>query len=96
MCYSVKAVDAVTHFDHDDCVTVLVSVSPPHLSQGPMHSYREAFEDDEADGFANSPTFGGGGENSPQTPSFPVSPQTPYFNMCRFTLPADRWCSPIL
>lgn len=54
-----------------------------------MHSYREAFEDSEADGFANSPTFGGGGENSPQTPSFPVSPQTPYFNMCRFTLPAD-------
>ncbi|XP_071320247.1 tensin-1 isoform X4 [Trachinotus anak] len=51
--------------------------------EGPMHSYREAFEDDKADGFANSPTFGGGGENSPQTPSFPVSPQTPYFNMSR-------------
>ncbi|XP_027147360.1 tensin isoform X2 [Larimichthys crocea] len=51
--------------------------------EGPMHSYREAFEDDEAEGFANSPTFGGGGENSPQTPSFPVSPQTPYFNMSR-------------
>ncbi|XP_056226083.1 tensin-1 isoform X2 [Seriola aureovittata] len=50
--------------------------------EGPMHSYREAFEDDKADGF-NSPTFGGGGENSPQTPSFPVSPQTPYFNMSR-------------
>uniref|UniRef100_A0A4W6F693 Uncharacterized protein n=1 Tax=Lates calcarifer TaxID=8187 RepID=A0A4W6F693_LATCA len=48
---------------------------------GPMHSYREAFEDDKTDGFANSPTLGGGGENSPQTPSFPVSPQTPYFNM---------------
>lgn len=56
-----------------------------------MHSYREAFEDDDADSFANSPAFGGGGgEISPQTPSFPVSPQTPYFNMCRFTLPADR------
>nr|XP_046237668.1 tensin isoform X2 [Scatophagus argus] len=51
--------------------------------EGPMHSYREAFEDSEAEGFANSPTFGGGGENSPQTPSFPVSPQTPYFNMSR-------------
>uniref|UniRef100_A0A8C4IUX3 Tensin 1 n=1 Tax=Dicentrarchus labrax TaxID=13489 RepID=A0A8C4IUX3_DICLA len=51
--------------------------------EGPMHSYREAFEDDESDSFTNSPTFGGGGENSPQTPSFPVSPQTPYFNMSR-------------
>lgn len=51
--------------------------------EGPMHSYREAFEDNETDGFANSPTFGGGGENSPPTPSFPVSPQTPYFNMSR-------------
>ncbi|KAG7239297.1 hypothetical protein INR49_029262 [Caranx melampygus] len=49
--------------------------------EGPMHSYREAFEDNKGDGFGNSPTFGGGGENSPQTPSFPVSPQTPYFNM---------------
>ncbi|XP_026157894.1 tensin isoform X3 [Mastacembelus armatus] len=51
--------------------------------EGPMHSYREAFEDDEVEGFVNSPTYGGGGENSPQTPSFPVSPQTPYFNMSR-------------
>ncbi|XP_040029120.2 tensin-1 isoform X5 [Gasterosteus aculeatus] len=51
--------------------------------EGLMHSYREAFEDDEADGFDNIPAFGGGGENSPQTPSFPVSPQTPYFNMSR-------------
>ncbi|XP_029371397.1 tensin isoform X2 [Echeneis naucrates] len=51
--------------------------------EGPMHSYREAFEDDKTDGFSNSPTFGGGGESSPQTPSFPVSPQTPYFNMSR-------------
>ncbi|XP_028277469.1 tensin isoform X5 [Parambassis ranga] len=54
------------------------------LFQGPMHSYREAFEDTEAaDRFSNSPTFGGGGENSPPTSSFPVSPQTPYFNMSR-------------
>ncbi|XP_069020064.1 tensin-1 isoform X5 [Embiotoca jacksoni] len=51
--------------------------------EGPMHSYREAFVDDEADGFGNSPTFRGGGENSPPTPGFPVSPQTPYFNMSR-------------
>ncbi|XP_034720611.1 tensin isoform X5 [Etheostoma cragini] len=46
--------------------------------EGTVHSYREAFEDD-----GDSPIFGGGGENSPQTPSFPVSPQTPYFNMSR-------------
>uniref|UniRef100_A0A4W6F680 Uncharacterized protein n=1 Tax=Lates calcarifer TaxID=8187 RepID=A0A4W6F680_LATCA len=26
--------------------------------EGPMHSYREAFEDDKTDGFANSPTLG--------------------------------------
>lgn len=57
--------------------------------QGLVHSYREAFEDMEADGFARSAPYCsdvGGGENSPQTPRFPVSPQTPYFNMCRFTL----------
>lgn len=48
--------------------------------EGPMHSYREAFDDHEADG---SPTFRGGGETSPQTPCFPVSPQTPYYNMTR-------------
>ncbi|XP_060923236.1 tensin-1 [Limanda limanda] len=47
--------------------------------EGLMHSYREAFEDDKPDGFANSLIFGGGGE----TPGFPVSPQTPYFNMSR-------------
>lgn len=51
-----------------------------------MHSYREAFEDSEADRIRHSPTSGGGGENSPQTPRFPVSPQTPYFNMCRLAL----------
>ncbi|XP_055359901.1 tensin-1 isoform X3 [Betta splendens] len=50
--------------------------------EGPMHSYREAFEDDEADS-TNSPTFGGGGEHSPATPGFPVSPQTPYINLSR-------------
>lgn len=56
-----------------------------------MHSYREAFEDVEAGGFSHSAAYGsGGGENSPQTPRFPLSPQTPYFNMCRFTLSKKR------
>ncbi|XP_067359154.1 tensin-1 isoform X3 [Channa argus] len=51
--------------------------------EGVVQSYREAFDNDEMDGFANSPSFvgSGGGENSPRTPSFPVSPQSPYFNM---------------
>uniref|UniRef100_A0A3Q1IPU1 Tensin 1 n=1 Tax=Anabas testudineus TaxID=64144 RepID=A0A3Q1IPU1_ANATE len=57
---------------------------------GAMHSYREAFEDDEVDRFSNSPSFGGGGERSPQSPGFPVSPQTPYFNLCRSTLSTER------
>lgn len=79
--------------ENTENVLVFLSVA----FKGPMHSYREAFEDDKADGFADSPTFGGGGgENSPQTPSFPVSPQTPYFNMCRSTLPAGRGRSHIL
>ncbi|KAG5833781.1 hypothetical protein ANANG_G00279520 [Anguilla anguilla] len=47
--------------------------------EGPMHSYREAFEDMEA---PSSPSPSGG-EIHPPTPAFPVSPQTPYFNMCR-------------
>ncbi|XP_046886372.1 tensin-like isoform X4 [Hypomesus transpacificus] len=51
--------------------------------EGPMHSYREAYEDDDADGGAVSPTFGSGGEAYPLTPAFPVSPQTPYSNMSR-------------
>ncbi|KAG7463795.1 hypothetical protein MATL_G00180430 [Megalops atlanticus] len=49
--------------------------------EGPMHSYREAFEDME--GGPISPTHSAGGEALPLTPAFPVSPQTPYFNMCR-------------
>lgn len=66
----------------------LMSGCSPCVPQGLVHSYREAFEDVEADGFTHSAPYGsgGGGENSPQTPRFPVSPQTPYFNMCRFTL----------
>lgn len=51
--------------------------------EGNMHSYREAFEDSEADRLANSPSFAGGGENPPPTPGFIVSPQSPYFNLSR-------------
>ncbi|XP_040913985.1 tensin-1 isoform X7 [Toxotes jaculatrix] len=46
-----------------------------------MHSYREAFE--EMEGGPISPTPIVGGEVLPQTPAFPISPQTPYFNLCR-------------
>ncbi|XP_057708331.1 tensin-1 isoform X3 [Corythoichthys intestinalis] len=46
-----------------------------------MHSYREAFE--EIEGGPTSPTPTVGGEVLPQTPAFPTSPQTPYFNLCR-------------
>uniref|UniRef100_A0A8C9XIE3 Tensin 1 n=1 Tax=Sander lucioperca TaxID=283035 RepID=A0A8C9XIE3_SANLU len=46
-----------------------------------MHSYREAFE--EMDGGPISPSPVVGGEVFPQTPAFPISPQTPYFNLCR-------------
>ncbi|KAM9365116.1 tensin-1 isoform 2-T2 [Pholidichthys leucotaenia] len=46
-----------------------------------MHSYREAFE--ELEGGPVSPTPTTGGEAFPQTPTFPISPQTPYFNLCR-------------
>ncbi|KAG8000844.1 Tensin-1, partial [Nibea albiflora] len=46
-----------------------------------MHSYREAFE--EMDGGPISPTPTVGGEVFPKTPAFPISPQTPYFNLCR-------------
>ncbi|KAL4660189.1 tensin-1 isoform X2 [Arapaima gigas] len=49
--------------------------------EGNIHSYREAFE--EMDGSPVSPTGSAGGEAFPQTPAFPVSPQTPYFNLCR-------------
>ncbi|XP_029936230.1 tensin-1 isoform X3 [Myripristis murdjan] len=46
-----------------------------------MHSYREAFE--QMEGGPISPTPIAGGEVFPQTPAFPISPQTPYFNLCR-------------
>ncbi|XP_047432300.1 tensin isoform X4 [Mugil cephalus] len=41
--------------------------------EGPMHSYREAFEDDEADGFSNSPTFGSGARTPPGLAKTPLS-----------------------
>lgn len=49
-----------------------------------LHSYREAFE--EMEGGLISPTPIAGGEKFPQTPAFPVSPQTPYFNLCKCPL----------
>ncbi|XP_048862109.1 tensin-like isoform X12 [Brienomyrus brachyistius] len=49
--------------------------------EGQMHSYREAFE--EMEDSPISPPPSSGGEAPPLTPAFPVSPQTPYFNLCR-------------
>lgn len=67
-----------------DTVVYLCSVMPLFLPlQRHMHSYREAFE--EMDGSAASPTPTVGGEAFPQTPAFPISPQTPYFNLCKFS-----------
>lgn len=51
-----------------------------------MHSYREAFEDSKADRVTHSPTYGGGGENFPQTPRLPMTPQTLHFTTCRSAL----------
>ncbi|KYO18262.1 tensin-1 isoform A [Alligator mississippiensis] len=48
----------------------------PHL-----HSYKEAFE--EMEGTSPSSPPPGGGEISPPTPAFPVSPQTLYVNLMR-------------
>lgn len=53
------------------------SCSPqPHL-----HSYKEAFEEMEGASPTSPPPSGG--EISPPTPAFPVSPQTPYSNTCK-------------
>uniref|UniRef100_UPI003AAFDEEC tensin-1 n=1 Tax=Centroberyx gerrardi TaxID=166262 RepID=UPI003AAFDEEC len=41
--------------------------------EGPMHSYREAFEDDEVDGLAASPTFGSGARSPPGLAKTPLS-----------------------
>nr|XP_057939035.1 tensin-1 isoform X4 [Doryrhamphus excisus] len=46
-----------------------------------MHSYREAYEEMESGPTSPTPTVGG--EVLPRTPAFPISPQTPYFNLCR-------------
>ncbi|XP_058468322.1 tensin-1 isoform X4 [Solea solea] len=45
-----------------------------HPREGLMHSYREAFEDDRAHGFANSPTFGGSARSPPGLIKTPLSP----------------------
>lgn len=55
----------------------------PHL-----HSYKEAFEEMES-ASPSSPTSGGG-EISPPTPAFPVSPQTPYSDS-RKCCGSGRW-----
>ncbi|KAA8588382.1 hypothetical protein FQN60_001576 [Etheostoma spectabile] len=49
-----------------------------------MHSYREAFEEMEGGPISPAPIVGG--EVFPQTPAFPISPQTPYFNLCKSPL----------
>ncbi|XP_041722232.2 tensin-1 isoform X2 [Coregonus clupeaformis] len=58
-----------------------------------MHSYREAFE--EMEGGSVSPTPTVGGEVFPQTPAFPVSPQTPYFNLCQARSPPGLMKTPL-
>lgn len=67
-----------------DTVVYLVCHAVVPALQRHMHSYREAFE--EMDGGTVSPTPTVGGEVFPQTPAFPISPQTPYFNLCKFPL----------
>nr|XP_046219807.1 LOW QUALITY PROTEIN: tensin-1-like [Oncorhynchus gorbuscha] len=56
-----------------------------------IHSYREAFE--ELDGGQISPTPTVGGEVFP--PAFPVSPQTPYFNLCQARSPPGLMKTPL-
>ncbi|XP_071003983.1 tensin-1-like isoform X8 [Oncorhynchus clarkii lewisi] len=58
-----------------------------------IHSYREAFE--ELDGGQISPTPTVGGELFPHTPAFPVSPQTPYFNLCQARSPPGLMKTPL-
>ncbi|KAM3585609.1 uncharacterized protein V6R79_022706 [Siganus canaliculatus] len=41
--------------------------------EGTMHSYREAFEDNDAVGFSNSPTYGGGARSPPGSAKTPLS-----------------------
>ena len=73
------------------CVCVCVSPWPPYpvispLLQRHIHSYREAFQELEGGGPV-SPYPHAGGEVFSQTPAFPVSPQTPYFNLCKSPAP---------
>uniref|UniRef100_A0A4W5NKM7 Tensin 1 n=1 Tax=Hucho hucho TaxID=62062 RepID=A0A4W5NKM7_9TELE len=58
-----------------------------------IHSYREAFE--ELDGGQISPTPTVGGEVFPHTPAFPISPQTPYFNLCQARSPPGLMKTPL-
>uniref|UniRef100_A0A8C7S4U9 Tensin 1 n=1 Tax=Oncorhynchus mykiss TaxID=8022 RepID=A0A8C7S4U9_ONCMY len=92
----------VSHYDYRDvmatmktniCVFLCVSPCFPSL-QRHIHSYREAFE--ELDGGQISPTPTVGGEVFPHTPAFPVSPQTPYFNLCKSPLWLGNGSSPVL
>lgn len=65
-------------------VSFFLLISSLFLLQKNMHSYREAFEELEGGHISPTPTVGG--EVFPQTPAFPVSPQTPYFNLCKSPL----------
>uniref|UniRef100_A0A673GV07 Tensin-1-like n=1 Tax=Sinocyclocheilus rhinocerous TaxID=307959 RepID=A0A673GV07_9TELE len=64
------------------CSCILICVHLSFFLQRHMHSYREAFE--EMDGGPVSPPPIVGGEALPQSPAFPVTPQTPYFNLSKF------------
>ncbi|XP_036610855.1 tensin-1 isoform X9 [Trichosurus vulpecula] len=60
----------------------------PHL-----HSYKEAFEEMEGAAPASPPPSGG--ENSPPTPDFPVSPQNPYVNLSLLRSPPGLAKTPL-
>lgn len=61
---------------------ILITDSAFPLLQPHLHSYKEAFE--EMQGTSPSSPPSSGGETSPPTPAFPVSPQTPYSNLRKF------------
>uniref|UniRef100_A0A8B9LVL5 Tensin 1 n=2 Tax=Astyanax mexicanus TaxID=7994 RepID=A0A8B9LVL5_ASTMX len=85
-------VHAPGHFVSPDFVNTIALNPGGRPKEGHVHSYREAFDD--VDPAAVSPTPSSVGEALPLTPAFPVSPitspQTPYFNLCKFSLPARR------
>ncbi|XP_042329647.1 tensin-1 isoform X2 [Sceloporus undulatus] len=63
-------------------VVSTISANPGGRPKEPhLHSYKEAFE--EMQGTPPSSPPSSGGETSPPTPAFPVSPQTPYSNLLR-------------